>query len=505
MKSETAVVIVGGGLAGMVTALELVSRGMAVELFEKSDRLGGKAGADAHPQLFDKTGALDPTLSLPEGVESDHGYHVFPKWYTNMRALWKKIGVCESEVYEGKEYLDIAPALDGQRQPFAKEPPPNLKQIMSICDLVLQPDAAVNELTLQGFLRSRDYDPEYDPITLNSFILNALTIGDMDISSRACRNVFRQWLPVFSQHNWDGLKGSLDEILIERLRIAIEQAAIAHEGSFECHFGHQLTALDVCAAGRATITIEGDCGERVYSERPVVLCIPQEVLRTLADDQLYTAAPAISELHYLRSNPFSAIDVHFDCELPGMIDEHFTLTDSPFGLTGFDIARHWPRLAARKNTVLQFVAANSRGFEGLSAAGFVKVISAELARYFPEMPERVAYFVPHINTDVPLFVNDVGSWQHRPSTRLGIADLYLASDYAQHDTDVTSMEGAIRSGLNAAEALRADHAPTSPAVDIAPTTPLPPELLHMIKLAETDPVEARLMCVGWLSAQMRGA
>lgn len=487
----------------MVSALELVSRGINVSLYEKSHRLGGKAGSDAHPQLFDKTGTLDHSLSLPDGVESDHGYHVFPKWYTNMRTLWQKIGIYPGDVYEGQEYLDIPTSAAGKRQPFAKEPPPNLKQILSICDLVLQPDSAVDELTLQGFLRSRDYDPEADPISLNSFILNALTIGDADISSRACRNVFRQWLPVFSEPNWDGLKGSLDEILIQRLRAAIEQAAVDNEASFKCQFGQQLVGLDVDDDDQVTITIEGDSGERVYSNRPIVLCIPQEVLRTFADERLFEVVPAISELHYLRSNPFSAIDVHFESELPGMIDEHFTLTDSPYGLTGFDISRHWPRLRTRKHTVLQFVAANSRSFEGLGAAGFVKAISAEIARYFPEIPEQVAYFVPHVNTDVPLFVNDVGTWRYRPTTRLGVPNLYLASDYARHETDVTSMEGAVRSGLNAAEAVRADHAPATPVVEIQPVTPLPPQLAHIIELAKKDPVEARLMCIGWLSAQMR--
>ncbi len=501
MQTTTSVVIVGGGLAGMVTALELVERGLSVELFEKTNRLGGKAGADAHPQLFDGVGKLDPSLCLPDGVESDHGYHVFPKWYTNMRALWKKIGIGEDDVYEGQEYLDIPVAVNGVRQPFAKEPPPSLKQIMSICDLVLQSDTAVNELTLQGFLRSRDYDSEENPISLNSFILNALTIGDADISSRACRNVFRQWLPVFSQPNWDGLKGSLDEILIQRMRSAIEKAAADNDCSFTCHFGHSLVGIEVCNENRITVSVEGIDGTQVITGRPAVLCIPLEVLRTFADDNLFSALPAVSKLHYLRSNTFSAIDVHFKTELHGMIDEHFTLTNSPLGLTGFDISRHWPRLKGQGRTVLQFVAANSRGFEGLSAGGFVKAIRSELARYFPEIVDDVAFFVPHLNDDVPLFVNDVGTWDYRPQTRLNVDDVYLASDYAQHDTDVTSMEGAIRSGLNAAEALRSDHAPSTPPVDIQPTTPLPPPLLGMIELAKTDPVEARLICMSWLAGQ----
>ena len=502
MHTTMPTIVIGGGLAGMICALELVNRGIDVKLIEKTDRLGGKAGSDEHPNLYNKDGVLDTSVCLPANIKSDHGYHVFPKWYTNMRALWTRIGIDETEVYEGKEYLDIAIAEDGNRAPFKKEPRPSLKQILSICDLVLQSDAAVDELTLQGFLRSRDYDAADNPISLNSFILNALTIGDADISSRACRNVFRQWLPVFGQPNWDGLKGSLDELLIQRLLAAIERAAQQNNCKFDLQLRHQLVGLQVSHDGKPSVTVEGEHREQVFADQPIVLAIPHEVLRRFAGDALYEKVPALPNLNYLRSNPFSAIDVHFESELPGMIDEHFTLTASAYGLTGFDISRHWPELKKRKSTVLQFVAANSRSFESLSPGGFVRVISAELSRYFPEIPSKVAYFVPHINTDVPLFVNDVGSWRYRPPTRLGIPNLYFASDYAQNATDVTSMEGAIRSGLNAAEALRADHAPTTREVDIQPTTQMPVELKRMIELAKTDPTEARLMCMAWLAPRL---
>src|SRR5215207_4126049 len=59
--------VVGGGLAGMVTALRLLERGYEVSLYDESEtRLGGKAGAN-------KT----------DGDYNDHGYHIFPAWYVN--------------------------------------------------------------------------------------------------------------------------------------------------------------------------------------------------------------------------------------------------------------------------------------------------------------------------------------------------------------------------------------------------------------------------------------
>ncbi len=494
--------VVGGGLAGMVAAYELVQRGFDVDLYESTSRLGGKAGSDYNICLFDKHGKLDPKLSLPDGVASDHGYHVFPKWYTNMRQLWEQIGVGSEDVYEGLLYLDQPPATDGVRQPVAKEEDASPQQLMAICDLFLQPDKAVDNLTLQAFLHSRDYFQPDNPISLNSFILNALTIGDADISSRACRNVFRQWIPVFPEKNWDALRGSLQRVLIDRLEAAIHKEAENAGTSCTIHYGHSMIDLELDDDGFAVVTIEGDGNPvtRQLAKDPIILAIPQEILRSFNSQQLFTSLPQLSKLHYLRSNPFTALDVFFTRKLDGMPEEHFTLQDSYWGLTGFEISQHWPELADYPGSVIQLVAANSRSLTGLDAEGFISVIVDELKRYYPEIPDDVAFFVPHTNMDVPLFVNDVNTWDARPEPLTASPNLFLAGDFTQNDTDVTSMEGAVRTGRNAAEHIRIQYASETPEVPIQPTTPIPPQMQQLIQLAEFDPVGARLALFGAFAA-----
>ena len=67
----TDVAIVGGGLAGMLSALRLAERGCQIAIYEGSDRLGGKAGSNQ-----------------VDGRYEDHGFHIFPAWYQN---VWKII------------------------------------------------------------------------------------------------------------------------------------------------------------------------------------------------------------------------------------------------------------------------------------------------------------------------------------------------------------------------------------------------------------------------------
>src|SRR5687768_7982959 len=69
-------IVVGGGLAGMVVARELALRRWRVILLERSQRLGGKAGSD-----------------IKNGRLVEHGYHVFPQWYPNVRAILNRIQV----------------------------------------------------------------------------------------------------------------------------------------------------------------------------------------------------------------------------------------------------------------------------------------------------------------------------------------------------------------------------------------------------------------------------
>src|SRR5215813_8163699 len=69
-------IVVGGGLAGLTVSRELALRGWHVTLLERSLRLGGKAGSDTR-----------------DGRLVEHGYHVFPKWYPNVRAILERMGI----------------------------------------------------------------------------------------------------------------------------------------------------------------------------------------------------------------------------------------------------------------------------------------------------------------------------------------------------------------------------------------------------------------------------
>jgi isorenieratene synthase len=71
-------VVVGGGIAGLTAATALAERGVAVDLYEREDYLGGRAGGW--------------TTTLPDGarVGMSRGFHAFFRQYYNLRALLRR-------------------------------------------------------------------------------------------------------------------------------------------------------------------------------------------------------------------------------------------------------------------------------------------------------------------------------------------------------------------------------------------------------------------------------
>jgi len=64
----------------------------------------------------------------------------------------------------------------------------------------------------------------------------------------------------------------------------------------------------------------------------------------------------------------------------------------------------------------------------------------------------------------------VGSWENRPKATCDIPNLFLAGDFCQTVVDVVTVEGAVVSGLNAAEALRRKHGIGKPIDIVRPDT-----------------------------------
>ena len=69
------------------------------------------------------------------------------------------------------------------------------------------------------------------------------------------------------------------------------------------------------------------------------------------------------------------------------------------------------------------------------------------------------------NMHYPIFINEIGSWPNRPTTKTAIGNLFMAGAHCQNLVDVTTVEGAVLSGLEAAAAVVRRHGRGEP-IDI---------------------------------------
>ncbi len=152
------------------------------------------------------------------------------------------------------------------------------------------------------------------------------------------------------------------------------------------------------------------------------------------------------------------------------------LANSRFDLSFIDLSQIWSGLQV---TALSITACDAAELQGLSTETAVATVVPELARFIPNLNSlkvTASDFQDHAGE--PLLMNDVGAWQYRPEAATQLSNLYLAGDYCRTAVNLASMEGAIASGLAAAESLRKDVG-TGPPIQVLAPTPYPSALLTL--------------------------
>jgi squalene-associated FAD-dependent desaturase len=102
-----AVVVVGGGLAGITAALRLSDRGCQVTLLEARPRLGGLTSSFRRGELW-----------------VDNGQHVFMRCCTSYRALLDRLGVTSLTTLQPRLRVPVVDARSGRRATLRRDPLP---------------------------------------------------------------------------------------------------------------------------------------------------------------------------------------------------------------------------------------------------------------------------------------------------------------------------------------------------------------------------------------------
>lgn len=458
--NDPSVIVVGGGLAGVVVARELGLRGWRVTLLERSQRLGGKAGSDFN-----------------NGRLVEHGYHVFPQWYPNVRAILDRIGV---RLIDFDRYHFLLPGGFPRRVtvlgpsglsamwhyifngllPWYH----NFLYIYSVLDMISRPLSEkkfLDQVSQIGLIRGRWYTSESVAEMGQENVLKASAIPVYDLSAMTAKKVASYWVRQASPF-LSILPGDLQKVFIDPQVRELE--ALGVEIRYETEVQDVVMQTGTVAA--VTLRDGSQLTADVYA-----LCTPFEVTRTWLHDDLYEADLELGNMHFLEAQPMAALHLHLKRELPDLPREHVFLHGSYYGLSFIEVGRHWNESGGRPQ--ISFISSNYGPLKEVSRERAKDLLLKEIEEYLPISPADVESWELNPNTDVPLLINTIGAWSNRPRAKTKITNLYLAGDHVKNHIDLACMEGAVSAALEAAAHILKDHGETGalPVVQIPPEWP----------------------------------
>jgi squalene-associated FAD-dependent desaturase len=434
--------VVGGGLAGLAAAVALAPRGCHVEVFESRRKLGGRAGS-----YFDRA----------SGEAIDHCQHVAMGCCTNFLDFCRTTGLDDLFVRQCTLHF-FAP--DGRRSDFTPSrwlPAPlhlvnplfSLKYLSSsdklsiaraMLALVRTPrtDDAHGQTVLTWLNQQRQ-----TPAAIERFwkvvLVSALAESLERASLAAARKVFVDGF-LTNRSASDILIPcvSLDELYNRRVAAWLQQ-----QGA-RIHRETTVTAL----IDRDQLVVGLQIGDDSSLEFDfVILAVPWMRAGKLLSSHLLDAVDPQNRFATIASSPISSVHLWFDRPITDL--SHAVFVES---LSQWIFARHSE--ADTKEHYYQVVISASSDLAGRDRQAVVDEVLGDLHKAFPNATSASLIRWQLITEQQAVFSIQPGLDAIRPAQQTATPNLLLAGDWTKTGWPAT-MEGAVRSGYLAAEAVLA--------------------------------------------------
>jgi zeta-carotene desaturase len=474
------VAIVGAGLAGMATAVELVDAGHEVELYEARSFIGGKVGS-----WVDK-----------DGNHIEMGLHVFFGCYYNLFDLMKKVGAIDN--LRLKEHTHTFVNQGGRIGEldfrFLTGAPFNgLKAFFTTSQLGTQ-DKIANSIALAtspivrglvDFEGAMKTIRELDRISFAEWFLSkggnqgslkkmwdpiAYALGFIDtenISARCMLTIFQLFAARTEASVLRMLEGSPAEYLHKPIQNYLEaRGAKFHTRRLvkEIHTKEidgetQITGLAI-ANGSEVETVTADAYVAACDVPGIQKLLP-ETWRTKWD--------FFNKIYYLRAVPVATVQLRFDgwvtelndpekrkqLETACGLDNLLYTSDAEFSCFA-DLALTSPADYYREGegSLLQLVLTPGDPFMKENNEAIAYRVLKQVKTLFPSAADLNMTWYSVVKLAQSLYRESPGMDLFRPSQETPIANFFLAGSYTQQDY-IDSMEGATLSGRQAAKAILA--------------------------------------------------
>jgi uncharacterized protein with NAD-binding domain and iron-sulfur cluster len=518
--SETSaeVVVIGSGLAGMTAALRLAQRGYKVTVFEQDEYLGGQFRA----------------IPVKGPLFHEHCYHLFERWYHNFWNLVAELDLEDRfQGRRGIKYLrrgefpmmtelkDVASwATYFQNLTSGVLSIPDMYLFLySYVDLLASPlhrDRYRDVISVNEFMHTRPYATDRSTAMHENVLLKAFGVPTFESSVQSYRKFveFGAGMPspmfyIMKGNVHDNFWAPLEQRLV-KFGVTINRNTRLN--GIELGDDGRINRLRLSRVSESPTLVDAKWIKEEEFLHPVtgsvILAVPPISLSNLITPDIYKREPRWGRVLKLRNEPMASVHLHFNekfverlkrYNMKALPKEPVILIDSRFSITFLDNSHTWTDVKA---PYLHVIASDYRELSRLDAENpdrftyqgkiLTRIamdtadsgpdmrnpkspldhILAEVARYVPFGPDELdlATLEIHSNMRHPIFINEIGSWPNRPTTHTGIGNLFMAGAHCQNAIDVTTVEGAVLSGLEAAAAVLRRHGHGEPVEIRYPTT-----------------------------------
>jgi 15-cis-phytoene desaturase len=473
------VVILGGGVAGMSAAHELVERGFDVSVYETREVPGGKARS---------FGAVHAGNGLNAALPAEHGFRFFPGFYRHITDTMKHIPYETGTVYD-----NLVPTTRIQICRYGKRPmvtlarfPRSWTEIKILYNVLFRSNFGLSQDDIRFYMerlwqiltscKERRF-AEYEQVGWWQYIgansrsrayahVLAEGLTRTLVAARARKMNTRTAGVILLQLIFDlirpglttdrVLNGPTNEVWIDPWRAALRSKGVVYHldaevESLQCEDG-VIKSVTVVEAGRR-FEVAGDY---------YIAAVPVEVMSRLITEEICRIDPQLEGIRELsRSvNLMSGVQFYLKEDVP-LEHGHQLYLDTEWALTSISQRQFWSTQDLRHcgdGTARGILSVDISDWEtpGSNGKPALKCTDDEVAQEVWRQLKRSlnvegqevlrdsnlhSWSVCSDRQEV-LFINELRSWDLRPNAFTAIPNFFVAGDYARTNTDLATMEGA---------------------------------------------------------------
>lgn len=500
-RRVTTIAILGGGVAGMTAAHELIERGFDVRVFEAKNAAGGKARS---------VEIAGTGTGSRRDLPGEHGFRFFPGFYRHISDTMRRIpfemnvgGVLGN--FRAASKLQMARYGDADPILFASVPESARGLIEAITAIAQAKfDVPLKEalffanriFILLTSCEERRFG-QWEHVSWWDFI-------DADNKSLNYKRYLARGLTrtLVAMRAEEGSARTVGYILIQLIQDllgasdAVDRILdgptsdvwinpwldLLRARGVEFNLGARASAIHMAGGSVSSVDIEHGDGtnENVVADY-YIAAVPKERLEPLVTPELRAAEPALGGLHHLNTEWMNGIMFYLKDDVE-VVHGHTIYVDTPWALTSISQQQFWEdRLSGYGDgTVRGILSVDISDWTtpgilyGKSAAELTNAddvkneVLAQLKASLNDngtdildesnittwyLDESISFSPIGASNAEPLLVNTKGSWQHRPEAATQIPNLLLAADYVRTHTDLATMEGANEAARRAVNAI----------------------------------------------------